>query len=45
MKGSPFESRSLMATQTVEIDRELLERLRARDRGKDDRALLEELRA
>lgn len=32
-----------MATTTVEIDSELLGRLRARDPGKDDRALLEDL--
>ena len=32
-----------MATTTVEIDSELLGRLRARDPAKDDRVLLEEL--
>jgi hypothetical protein len=32
-----------MATRTVEIDSDLLDRLRAREPGKDDRALLEEL--
>jgi hypothetical protein len=32
-----------MATTTVEFDSDLLERLRARRPGKDDRALLEEL--
>jgi hypothetical protein len=32
-----------MATTTVEIDSDLLDRLRAREPGKDDRALLEEL--
>ena len=32
-----------MATTRVEIDDELLERLRARHPGKDDRALIEDL--
>jgi hypothetical protein len=32
-----------MATRTVEIDSDLLDRLRAREPGKDDRAVLEEL--
>jgi len=32
-----------MATTTVEIDRDLLDRLRSRHPGRDDRALIEEL--